>query len=334
MKNLFDYATKELSQDAFLRWLFENYDCNDNSSLREASQYIINKLCKITDEKIIEVKTYSQWHKMDILAIVETNKRKISLFIEDKVFSSEHNNQLKKYNEIIEKSIENKGYELNQIGISKENVIKVFYKTLWLSDIEQDAVINAGWEICDILDICKIFNGFSNTDCVILKQYIEHINGIENLYKNHQIPTSSEKGIDLIKWKAYFELELLPKLKISLKEYTYSVNVTAYNYTCLCIGKKVKDCENVPYIELRSRDITNDGFSVVFLCYGVDYKKNANKIKTVDERIKTAPNRIFIPKNRRGSEPKQLARTVKANEDIIAFLKKCIQDYDYSMCEW
>ena len=27
MKNLFDYATKELSQDAFLRWLFENYDC-------------------------------------------------------------------------------------------------------------------------------------------------------------------------------------------------------------------------------------------------------------------------------------------------------------------
>ena len=26
MKNLFDYATKELSQDAFLMWLFANYD--------------------------------------------------------------------------------------------------------------------------------------------------------------------------------------------------------------------------------------------------------------------------------------------------------------------
>lgn len=24
-ENLFDYATKELSQDAFLRWLLENY---------------------------------------------------------------------------------------------------------------------------------------------------------------------------------------------------------------------------------------------------------------------------------------------------------------------
>ena len=30
MKNLFDYATKELSQDAFLRWLFENYNCKKN----------------------------------------------------------------------------------------------------------------------------------------------------------------------------------------------------------------------------------------------------------------------------------------------------------------
>ena len=25
MKNLFDFATKELSHDAFLRWLFENW---------------------------------------------------------------------------------------------------------------------------------------------------------------------------------------------------------------------------------------------------------------------------------------------------------------------
>ena len=26
MENLFDYATKELSQDAFLRWLFESWN--------------------------------------------------------------------------------------------------------------------------------------------------------------------------------------------------------------------------------------------------------------------------------------------------------------------
>ena len=35
MKNLFERATKELSQDAFLLWLFENYD-SDNPHVREA----------------------------------------------------------------------------------------------------------------------------------------------------------------------------------------------------------------------------------------------------------------------------------------------------------
>ena len=29
IKNLFDYATSELSQDAFLCWLFENYNCGE-----------------------------------------------------------------------------------------------------------------------------------------------------------------------------------------------------------------------------------------------------------------------------------------------------------------
>lgn len=29
MKNIFDFATRELSQDAFLRWLLENYDDAD-----------------------------------------------------------------------------------------------------------------------------------------------------------------------------------------------------------------------------------------------------------------------------------------------------------------
>ena len=320
MKNLFDYATKELSQDAFLRWLFENYDCADNKSLREASSFVLRELCKIKDENIINVKTYSQWHKIDIFAVIETDKRKIALFIEDKVFSAEHN-QLKDYNEVINKSIENNGYELNRLGCAKEDIVKVFYKTLWLSDKERNAVMDAGWEIYDIIDIGKLFDNFFNTDCILLKQYIEHINEIKNLYNNRQMPTSSEKGLDLIKWKAFFEFELLPKLKINLEEYTCSVNTTAYNYTCLCIGKKAGNEENVPYIEFRSRDITKEGFSATFLCYGVDYKKSGDKIKIVDERIKTAPNRIFVPKNRRGSEPKQLGRTVKTNEDMVAFFR-------------
>lgn len=34
MRYLFEFATKELSQDAFLRWLFENYNC-ENSEIKK-----------------------------------------------------------------------------------------------------------------------------------------------------------------------------------------------------------------------------------------------------------------------------------------------------------
>ena len=48
MKNLFDYATKELSQDAFLRWLFESgFDKKcENESVRNASRTLFNIFTK------------------------------------------------------------------------------------------------------------------------------------------------------------------------------------------------------------------------------------------------------------------------------------------------
>ena len=45
MENLFDYATKELSQDAFLRWLFENYNC-ENESVKNAFRKLFDSFTK------------------------------------------------------------------------------------------------------------------------------------------------------------------------------------------------------------------------------------------------------------------------------------------------
>ena len=47
MKNIFNFATKELSQDAFLRWLFENYDC-ENESVRNVCRSLFDSF---TDNK-------------------------------------------------------------------------------------------------------------------------------------------------------------------------------------------------------------------------------------------------------------------------------------------
>lgn len=332
MKNLFDYATKELSQDAFLRWLFENYDCEDNESLKNASNLVLKNLCNITDERIQKVETYAQWQKIDIFTVVKTNKRNIALFIEDKVFSSEHN-QLEGYNEKIKKSCEKSGWKLNSLDCTENDILKVFYKTSRIFDDERKAVEEANWRVLDIDRILDIFNPFSDTDCILLKQYIEHLREIKKAWDTNEMPSSSKRGLDLIKWQAYFA-QLKQKLGINELKYDCKVLIGSYDYTYLYIDKKTKYGENTPYIELRSRDISDNGFSVTLLCYGVDYNKNKEKLQKVTKRIESAPNKLFLSKNRRGSEPKQLGRTARTNEDMVSYLKKCIEDYDYIMKEW
>ena len=67
MKNLFDYATKELSQDAFLRWLFENYNC-ENDSVKKACRKLFDSFTdnKFKNKTITELTTVAQWKNIDI----------------------------------------------------------------------------------------------------------------------------------------------------------------------------------------------------------------------------------------------------------------------------
>ena len=46
MKNLFDYAPKELTQDGFIRWLLENYEDKDLKEL------VRNFVLFLTDQKV------------------------------------------------------------------------------------------------------------------------------------------------------------------------------------------------------------------------------------------------------------------------------------------
>ncbi|MBP5313539.1 MAG: hypothetical protein J6Y65_01260, partial [Eggerthellaceae bacterium] len=60
-KNIFDYAKKELSQDAFLMWLFENYDC-DEECIRDAAFMLLREFgIKADKDRIKTIKTDAQW---------------------------------------------------------------------------------------------------------------------------------------------------------------------------------------------------------------------------------------------------------------------------------
>ena len=109
--NLFTYATKELSQDAFICWLIANHN---KEELQEEAYRFLNLLM---DEKFLvgDIKAMTikqQESKMDIVIDFWTESSKNSdshylLVLEDKTTSSAHDNQLVNYNDKIDKWNEN-----------------------------------------------------------------------------------------------------------------------------------------------------------------------------------------------------------------------------------
>ena len=164
MKNLFDYATKELSQDAFLRWLFENYDC-ENQAVKKTCEKIFRKITKdqIDFSDITDLTTKAQWKYIDVSVWFKYKGEKYLIVIEDKTYSNEHS-QLKTYNDSIEQCAE-----------LFKGVYKLFYKTAQIDTAEHKSIDDAGWTVFDINDIYNLFYDISDTGSEILDGYAEHV---------------------------------------------------------------------------------------------------------------------------------------------------------------
>lgn len=105
MINLFDYATKELDNDAFFCWLFSwlKPEYRQLDMHRHAKNFLIgltpdNIQNEIQDIQKVEIK--KQYKNIDFIVII--NDELIYTF-EDKIYTREHDNQLEKYKEFIAK---------------------------------------------------------------------------------------------------------------------------------------------------------------------------------------------------------------------------------------
>jgi len=96
--NLFDYATSELSQDAFLLWLIEwgqsCYKDEDNALHAIAQRFIRRLLNKSKEFEISDIQLFKQQKKIDVLAIINNQ---YAIIIEDKTDTREHDRQISAY---------------------------------------------------------------------------------------------------------------------------------------------------------------------------------------------------------------------------------------------
>lgn len=123
MNNIFDFAPKELVQDAFLCWCF-NFNESDDPLRKEFSYKLAQEIYEycggITklDIKKITPLTQQKSSKIDVLIeILLTNNKKLYFVFENKLETSYHSNQLERHIEEMEKETESeKKYIYFKIG--------------------------------------------------------------------------------------------------------------------------------------------------------------------------------------------------------------------------
>lgn len=316
MKNLFSFATKELSQDAFLRWLFESWE---DEKLTPVVHALLKKFCGLSDDdNIRKIETWAQWRKIDITVYIDTDERNLALFIEDKSFSGEHD-QLLKYNSSIK-------------TIKDREIFKIFYKTSLLNSKDITATESNGWTAYDINRIYELFHPFIDTKNEILSQYINYISEISAATQSIYKPQKNDNNIDFIKWGKYYKEKILPNFINEFpKSDAWSGTEWRWSYSCITIKAK----EKAPYLEIQSRDCTDDKITVKLLCYDVDDFLPIEKAIQIATESKIFDCRHIV---HRGNKPKQIGKyfkdQIKSDDDFINAIKDCLPTYQEIVKLW
>lgn len=183
--NIFNFATSELSQDAFICWLcnWVNFDDNDLSEdekkLKELAIDFIEKMLgeKLGDRK---VNIKRQYQKIDVLLEIQNKTEFIEkipvvdmyVIIEDKVGTGLHSNQIERYRELIS--------EKNEKDNGSRAKIKVVYYKIYDEDnmerLREDG-IDIIFERKDMLALLEKYkNSFNN---ILVEDYYNYLNNIE-----------------------------------------------------------------------------------------------------------------------------------------------------------
>ena len=187
--NIFNFATSELSQDAFICWLcnWVNFDDNslseDEKKLKSLATEFIEKMLgeKLEDRK---VSIKRQYQKIDVLLEIQnktefiTNENEknpvvdIYVIIEDKVGTGLHSNQIERYTKLIS--------EKNEKDNGSRAKIKVVYYKIYDEDnmerLKEDG-IDIIFERKDMLTLLEKYkNSFNN---ILVEDYYNYLNNIE-----------------------------------------------------------------------------------------------------------------------------------------------------------
>jgi len=216
--NLFTWATKELSQDAFICWLaaWANPDCFGNSKyMFESGTAFVHALLSkhnISNIEITKVEVERQlFGVIDVVIKVYTTNKNYLIIIEDKIHSSEHSNQLARYSSLARNSKHHQELEL----------LCLFVKTG-----DQASYASAkkyGYSLflrSDFLSLFKVIESFDGTND-ILEDFKTNIISSEN-----SINSFEKLSIQKWHWDSWKGFYMFLQKSINLTDWRYVANPT------------------------------------------------------------------------------------------------------------
>lgn len=164
--NLFDYATSELSQDAFLAWFcrWADESMTDDKELQTYARAFLKKYIAIQlpeyKEEIRSVNVRRQYEHIDVLLTINHDFRVI---IEDKVHTYKHGNQLQRYSDAID-----------------DPKVKLYIKTGDESEAQRRQIEEKdGYCVITRADLLQSLES-CNSNNEILRSFVDRFRGWEN----------------------------------------------------------------------------------------------------------------------------------------------------------
>lgn len=202
--NLFNFATSELSQDAFICWILDHANPNYTDvdpQLRDVALTIINRFLELANEpKLIlpidpnSFKVIPQFKNIDVLLIVN----QYAIIIEDKTNTNVHSNQLNRYIQAIKES-----------EYKDKTSIQIFFKTYDQSNYK--SVSDDGFKLFLRKDILEIFNQHPNINNEIYQDFYTYLDKLETdvtTYQTIEISSWEDR-----QWTGFFK-DIQSRLKI------------------------------------------------------------------------------------------------------------------------
>ncbi len=247
MPNLFEFATSELSQDAFLCWLLSWADrkyATTDEALHETGvafvRSMMKKCGKSASTQGFTVTVEKQYEKIDVFAIIKQGDRKYALVIEDKRGTGIHGNQLERYKKTVEKKFPNHKHCL------------VYLKTEAISSEEESVAKAAGYQVYSGEDLQELLGKrVREISSDIFIDFYKHLDGKNKPYRAWREEPVKKWAMKNEAWQGFYSA-LREKMTKEEIKWDYKSNRSGGEYVACWNVKELKDDSHV-YLELHKK---------------------------------------------------------------------------------